>query len=197
MTELLPAVQAAYQDLDKAPLDLRRQDRFSDLCIDMFLDGNPMSKMSHAAQAVLFAAWQDIDYAPIRNVHGSAAAVLRAASARVLHLCEDSVNSKFLEGIEASADLLDQIANELEPLEYPFCQRVRAALAQPEPEPPTDDELLRLACMTNLVYDNGYGAFPSCFIEDTDTTREALSFARAVLARWGTPATDLEQLNDH
>ncbi len=137
MTELLPAVQAAYQDLDKAPLDLRRQDRFSDLCIDMFLDGNPMSKMSHAAQAVLFAAWQDIDYAPIRNVHGSAAAVLRAASARVLHLCEDSVNSKFLEGIEASADLLDQIANELEPLEYPFCQRVRAALAQPEPEPPT------------------------------------------------------------
>ncbi len=197
MTELLPAVQAAYQDLDKAPLDLRRQDRFSDLCIDMFLDGNPMSKMSHAAQAVLFAAWQDIDYAPIRNVHGSAAAVLRAASARVLHLCEDSVNSKFLEGIEASADLLDQIANELEPLEYPFCQRARAALAQPEPEPPTDDELLRLACMTNLVYDNGYGAFPSCFIEDTDTTREALSFARAVLARWGTPATDLEQLNDH
>jgi hypothetical protein len=79
----------------------------------------------------------------------------------------------------------------------PLCQRARAALAQPEPEPPTDDELLRLACMTNLVYDNGYGAFPSCFIEDTDTTREALSFARAVLARWGTPATDLEQLNDH
>ncbi len=66
-----------------------------------------------------------------------------------------------------------------------------------QPVAPTDDELLRLACMTNLVYDNGYGAFPSCFIEDTDTTREALSFARAVLARWGTPATDLEQLNDH
>jgi len=33
-----------------------------------------------------------------------------------MHLCDDSVNSKFLEGIEASADLLDQIANELEPL---------------------------------------------------------------------------------
>ena len=116
MTDLLPAVQAAYHDLDKCPLDLRRQKRFDDLHLDMFLDGKPMSKMSHAAQAVLFAAWQDIDYAPIHNVHGSAAAVLRAASARVMHLCDGCVNSKCLEGIEASADLLDQIANELEPL---------------------------------------------------------------------------------
>jgi len=116
MTELSLRLQAVYQDLDKCPLDLRRQKRFDDLHLDMFLDGKPMSKMSHAAQAVLFAAWRDIDYAPIHNVHGSAAAVLRAASARVMHLCDDSVNSKFLEGIEASADLLDQIANELEPL---------------------------------------------------------------------------------
>jgi len=65
--------------------------------------------------------------------------------------------------------------------------RARAALAQPAPVAPTDEELLRLACMTDLVYDDGYGAFPSSFVEGTDTTREALSFARAVLARWGCP----------
>jgi len=62
--------------------------------------------------------------------------------------------------------------------------------AQPEPEPvaPTDEELLLLACMTDLVYDNGYGAFPSSFsLEGADATREALSFARAVLARCGQP----------
>jgi hypothetical protein len=121
MTELSPTDQAimlkaAYQDLDKCSLRLIRQKRFKELCVAMFFDGNLMSNLSPAAQAVLYAAWQDIDYAPIHNVHGSAAAVLRAASARVMYLCDDSVNCKVLEGIEASADLLDQIANELEPL---------------------------------------------------------------------------------
>jgi hypothetical protein len=62
--------------------------------------------------------------------------------------------------------------------------------AQPEPQGPTDEELLRLACMTDLVYDNGCGAFPCPFMEDTDINREVLSFARAVLARWGTPANN-------
>jgi hypothetical protein len=42
------------------------------------------------------------------------AAALRAASARMMRLGYDSVNSKYLEGIEASSDLLDQIATELE-----------------------------------------------------------------------------------
>jgi hypothetical protein len=42
------------------------------------------------------------------------AAALRAATARMMHLGYDSVNSKYLEGIEASSDLLDQIATELE-----------------------------------------------------------------------------------
>ena len=42
------------------------------------------------------------------------AAAIRAASARMMRLGYDSVNSKYLEGIEASSDLLDQIATELE-----------------------------------------------------------------------------------
>ena len=44
------------------------------------------------------------------------AAALRAASARMMRLGYDSVNSKYLEGVEASSDLLDQIATELEAL---------------------------------------------------------------------------------
>jgi hypothetical protein len=42
------------------------------------------------------------------------ASAIRAASARIMRLGYDSVNSKYLEGIEASSDLLDQIATELE-----------------------------------------------------------------------------------
>ena len=65
----------------------------------------------------------------------------------------------------------------------PLCQRARAALAQPEPEPPTDDELsdLRWAMYDGMHVD----------------LRDFVVIARAVLARWGTLATDLEQLNDH
>ena len=56
-------------------------------------------------------------------------------------------------------------------------QRARAALAQPEPVAPTDEELDEL-------------------FTEIDQSGEALSwraFARAVLARWGTPANTINQ----
>jgi len=53
-----------------------------------------------------------------------------------------------------------------------LCVRARAALAQPEPVAPTDEELLGL-----------YGvATPSYHIEEY---RRELDYGRAVLARWG------------
>ncbi len=58
-----------------------------------------------------------------------------------------------------------------------------AALAEPEPEGPTDDELLEVAAKAL-----GYKSIPS---DETCLTAEAgelLAYARAVLARWGRPA---------
>ena len=61
--------------------------------------------------------------------------------------------------------------------------RARTALAQPEPEGPTDDELLESAAKAL-----GYKSIPS---DETCLTAEAgelIAYARAVLARWGRPA---------
>jgi hypothetical protein len=58
-----------------------------------------------------------------------------------------------------------------------------APLAQPEPQGPTDDELLEVAAQAL-----GYKSIPS---DETCLTAEAgelLAYARAVLARWGCPA---------
>jgi hypothetical protein len=49
---------------------------------------------------------------------------------------------------------------------------MQAALAQPAPEPPTDEELLRL-----------YQVATPCY--SIKEYRRELDFARAVLARWG------------
>jgi hypothetical protein len=50
--------------------------------------------------------------------------------------------------------------------------RARAALAQPEPQGPTDEELLRI-----------YGVATPCY--HAEEYKRELEFARAVLARWG------------
>jgi hypothetical protein len=55
--------------------------------------------------------------------------------------------------------------------------RARAALAQPEPQGPTDDELFELA--EQYTEDNGLLGL-----------HNAPDFARAVLARWGRPAIE-------
>jgi hypothetical protein len=61
-------------------------------------------------------------------------------------------------------------------------QRARAALAQPEPVAPTDEELLRLAAQAfgYAFTDGGIGGGES----------EFLAFARAALTRYGTPAIE-------
>jgi hypothetical protein len=71
-----------------------------------------MTDLSPATQEVLDAALFEVNAEC--DARWIAAAVLRAASARMMRLGYDSVNSKYLEGIEASSDLLDQIATELE-----------------------------------------------------------------------------------
>jgi hypothetical protein len=67
--------------------------------------------------------------------------------------------------------------------------RARAALSQPEPAAPTDEEILKLAAK-ELCYEFDESWFltgRNCPDLDTDPC-ELLNFARAVLTRWGTPA---------
>jgi hypothetical protein len=61
--------------------------------------------------------------------------------------------------------------------------RARVALAQPEPVAPTDEELLESAAKAL-----GYKSIPSDETCPIVEAGELLAFARAVLARWGTPA---------
>jgi hypothetical protein len=67
----------------------------------------------------------------------------------------------------------------------------RAALAQPEPVAPTDEKLLRIAAITISPYESSgiaigeYEPETECAIEVYGS--ELIAFARAVLARWGTP----------
>jgi hypothetical protein len=60
--------------------------------------------------------------------------------------------------------------------------RARAALAQPEPVAPTDEEIYKLALDGDFLVDVGDGF--SCMVQDE------VEFARAVLARYGTPANN-------
>lgn len=70
--------------------------------------------------------------------------------------------------------------------------RARAALAEPEPEGPTDEDLLHVAARAIEPYEKygiGIGEYEpetGCAIEASGS--ELIAFARAVLARWGRPA---------
>jgi hypothetical protein len=59
----------------------------------------------------------------------------------------------------------------------PLAVRVDAALAQPEPQGPSDQELLRI-----------YRVATPCY--QVEEYKRELDFARAVLARWGRPAIE-------
>ena len=67
--------------------------------------------------------------------------------------------------------------------------RTRAALAQTEPQGPTDEELLQIAAATIDPYEScgiaigEYEAETECAVEVYGS--ELIAFARAVLARWG------------
>lgn len=64
--------------------------------------------------------------------------------------------------------------------------RARAALAEPHPEPPTDEELLALFDQFDIdgMADVTKGMPLDTFWDDYQP-REAVKYARAVLARWG------------
>jgi len=62
----------------------------------------------------------------------------------------------------------------IDPEDHPLCERARAALATPPPEPPTDKELLK--AVRHL-----YGDQTSADMGADDD----LLIARAVLERWG------------
>jgi hypothetical protein len=66
--------------------------------------------------------------------------------------------------------------------------RARLALAQPEPVGPTDEELLQMAQWHNIAHirPDGTALYPWQGSQDMRT--DVLSFARAVLQRWGRPA---------
>jgi hypothetical protein len=72
--------------------------------------------------------------------------------------------------------------------------RARNALAQPEPEGPSDEELLAVAAGAINPYETcgiaigEYEAETECAIEVYGS--ELIAFARAVLARWGTPNSE-------
>lgn len=73
-------------------------------------------------------------------------------------------------------------------------KRARSELAKPEPEAPTDEELLQLPQWWNniaYVLDDGRVIYP--WQGDKDVRDDVLDFARTILARWGNPATTLSQ----
>ena len=68
--------------------------------------------------------------------------------------------------------------------------RARAALAQPEPEGPTDEEILALSQWHEVSYTLSDGSVVYPLQDGSDMKDAVLSFTRAVLARWGRPAVE-------
>lgn len=60
-------------------------------------------------------------------------------------------------------------------------------LAQPEPEGPTDEEVISAAAKAGFAYECAGGLFNS-YIDSADIKPDVLSFARDLLARWGNSA---------
>ena len=85
-------------------------------------------------------------------------------------------------------DLYRQMALDDYTSTHPFADEARTLLSQPEPEAPTDEELLAIAIESELVASNGTNPFR----EDSDIEDEVMQFARTVLARWGRPAVKPE-----
>jgi hypothetical protein len=108
----------------------------------------------------------------------------------------DTFRALCVELVELSAptDSIPQLAERLQKLAE-LANRALAALAQPEPVAPTDDELLELMPETmraefsfsaKICSDaTGAQVKPGLFRVVLNTA--AVEYARAVLARWGTP----------
>jgi len=71
-------------------------------------------------------------------------------------------------------------------------EKARAALAQPEPVAPTDYELAQLFSDSNRQAIKGACSTPE---QAAALIRSHMEYARAVLARWGTPANNTKEEN--
>jgi hypothetical protein len=80
----------------------------------------------------------------------------------------------------------------IDPEDRPLCERARAALATPPPEPPTDEELDEFA-----IYWWGPDTDErTVSVSDAIECCNMVSFARAVLERWGNQATITQTHNN-
>jgi hypothetical protein len=66
----------------------------------------------------------------------------------------------------------------------------RDLLARPEPQGPTDEELLELSAHHGVSYTMSSGEVVYPMQQGCDMRDDVLSFARAVLARWSRPAIE-------
>jgi hypothetical protein len=90
----------------------------------------------------------------------------------------------------AQPDPISELVSQCRPLEPEMAEhltpqarwRLYGDEAQPEPVAPTDEEIYKLALDEDFLVDVGDGF--SCMVQDE------VEFARAVLARWGTPANN-------
>ena len=75
----------------------------------------------------------------------------------------------------------------INPGEDPLCERARTALATPPPEPPTDEELLKLTENVSTKHMYAHKSLPSNwdFGDYCSSPQGLIDFARAVLERWG------------
>ena len=79
---------------------------------------------------------------------------------------------------------------------WDLIQRARAALAQPEPEGPTDEEIAKII-FGETYYAFGFDSFPPAWgeLEDCLIRQCCVNAARAVLARWSTSANNTREEN--
>jgi hypothetical protein len=75
--------------------------------------------------------------------------------------------------------------------QYCDCGEIKGELEpQPEPQGPTDEELLELSAHHGVSYTMSSGEVVYPMQQSCDMRDDVLSFARAVLARWGRPAIE-------
>jgi hypothetical protein len=83
------------------------------------------------------------------------------------------------------AELVDELEDWIafsNEADYALVDRARAALAQPEPQGPTEEELIQLAIDTRLYRFQATAGDP---VQYEMSEQQVHAFARAVLARWG------------
>jgi hypothetical protein len=99
--------------------------------------------------------------------------------------------AELVEAVDESNGFLDSDGEWVIPEPcFSLVQRARAALAQPEPQGVSDEEILALSQWHEVSYTLSDGRVLYPLQEGTDMKDAVLSFTRAVLQRWGRPAIE-------